>query len=183
MNNMVKNLPTWAAMAGGVASTDYGYQTLSEAAHKSTSRRRVFYSGSLQLELQLRVRPGRRAMKPSTDRGYDVAVKHLSGEWTIAEAKNLSLSACVREAETAGSMPAPRSQDEIRYRELTGKRFTQGLSAGEQEELDAIQGRLDAADEADPHLQAVSTRISAGYEHLREELRNVNAVLDRLLKR
>lgn len=73
-------------------------------------------------------------MKPSTDRGYDVAVKHLSGEWTIAEAENLSLSACVRE-ETAGSMPAPRSQDEIRYRELTGKSFTQGLSAGEQEEL------------------------------------------------
>lgn len=179
MNSMVKNLPIWAAMAGGVASPDYGHQTLSEAAHKSTSRRQVFYSGSLQL----RVRPGRWAMKPSTDPGYDVAIKHLSGEWTIAEAKHLSLSACVRAAETAASVPAPRSQDEILYRELTGKRFTQGLSADEQEELDAIQGRLDAADEADPHLQAVSARISAGYEHLREELRNVNAVLDRLLKR
>lgn len=180
MNNMVKNV-IWAAMAGGVASSDYGHQTLSEAALKSTSRRRVFYSGSLQL--QLRVRPGRWAMNPSMDRGYDVAIKHLSGERTIAEAKHLSLSACVRAAETAASVPAPRSQDEIRYRELTGKRFTQGLSTGEQEELDAIQGRLDAADEADPHLQAVSARISTGYEHLREELRNVNAVLDRLLKR
>ena len=76
-----------------------------------------------------------------------------------------------------------KSADEIRYEELTSKRFSDGLNEEEAGELQNIEERLDEADALDAELAATKKRIVEGYGELRSDLAAINAMLDRHLRR
>ena len=176
MNSLLENSPIRVPRVHTTAGASYGPQTLSELSEVRQAKvGPSVYRGEFQT--------GSRAAKAWWKHSYPMAAVVISGGALISQAKNLPPSAYVVAVGEGAEKPFSTSKDEIRYRELTRKHFVEGLSVTEQQELDTVEERLDAADEADPHLRLVSAKIGDGYDHLRQELKHVNNVLDRLLAR
>jgi len=158
----------------------YGTQSLSDAANRQFDTRSDSFYGSLS---QMQSKSPRRAARAALERDLSTVRLYITEFSPSSGVKNPPLSAYAAAIAVADEEVIPASTDEIRYRELTHKHFVDGLSAEEQQELTEVEERLDAADEADPLLRIVSTRINDGYDHLRAELRQINTILDRLLGR
>jgi len=174
MNSLLENSPNRVPRVHMTAGASYGPQTLSEL---SEVRKAKVGPSAYRGESQT----GSGAPKPWWKHSYPAAAVVFTARALISQAK--TPSECATVARMIVERPVPPSKDEIRYRELTRKHFVEGLSLTEQQELDAVEERLDAADEVDPHLRLVSAKIGDGYDHLRKELKHVNNVLDRLLAR
>jgi hypothetical protein len=155
----------------------YGTQSLSEAARQFNAPTGTSYGSWSQMQSKSLQRAARTAFKRDP-----LILRHLFIELSLSsEAKHPPLSAYAAAFAVADEEMTPASKDEVRYRELTHKHFEHGLSAVEQQELTEVEERLDAADEADPRLRLVSSKINEGYDHLRDELKQINSILDRLL--
>jgi len=178
MNTLLEKTGVQISSVGIADRGSYGSQTLSEAANRRYNMRPTVFHGD---RLQTHIKGPRRAMRASSHHGFSFERYLVTGSSLISEVKDLPPSAYASVIETTGDKQTPASEDEIRYRELTQKHFVHGLSPMEQQELANVEGRLDAADEADPSLRVISAEINDGYDHLRHELKHINEVLDRLL--
>ena len=74
------------------------------------------------------------------------------------------------------------SPDEKRYKELNQRHYGATLDEEDQRELARLEKSLDEADAKDPHLTTLQQNLSKGYDKLDNGLRQINAILDELLK-
>jgi hypothetical protein len=100
--------------------------------------------------------------------------------WSIEPSEGLS-SFQFEPATEATPTPAEHLQN--RYKALSSKRYSGSLTSDEILELNSLEEQLDELDAHDADLQTFIGRIDEGYDRLSRGLREINGILDQLLRR
>ncbi len=78
------------------------------------------------------------------------------------------------------SSPAENLQN--RYKELSSKRYMDSLTSDERIEIKNIEEQLDELDTHDTDLKTFIDQLDQGYDKLRRGLKEINGILDELLR-
>lgn len=111
------------------------------------------------------------------------AIRRNTSEYRIAwhpdvPAGDISWSRAAVDSSTATAVDALWK----RYHELNSEYYAGRLTAEQKEELGRIETELDAADEKDVQLAALTARVERGYGVLDKGLEKINSILDELLR-